>query len=96
MEIINNICYIVVTLLLSLFLVITFIVHNDYLNQITNLYREMELISDIPYQLATINLNINQIWSIPDRNYSAGNLTTYATNIKSSVYSLSNSLTQVI
>ncbi len=66
LTIFNNICYFVVALLLAIFLVVTFVIHNNYLNSVANLYSQMQMITDIPYQEAIINLNINRIWSVSD------------------------------
>lgn len=65
-------------MLLIAFLIVTFVVHNDYLNSISNLYSQMQMISDIPYQEAIINLNINKLWSINDKRYKKGDLQSYA------------------
>jgi len=96
LSIFNNLCYAIVVILLIIFLIVTFVVHNDYLNSISSLYSQMQMITDIPYQEAVINLNINRMWSIPSQKYKNGDLNKYAQNLQWAVYNLSTSLTNVV
>lgn len=89
-------CYLVILLWLSTYVAFILFESNRYFSKAGSMYEEMQLIADMSYQMAQIDLNTNKIWCVLTYHYLTRNYSQFTPSILQSANILYESYNKVV